>query len=94
MKVVCIVDITPRRVGDFVEKVPVKGQVYTVRGRKTATYVGHGTHSGYYLSEIVNPPKPYMDGFEECAFHVSWFRPVTDISVFTRLLNVKKLEKV
>lgn len=67
---------------------PVEGGIYTVRNfRETG-------ESAIRLVEIVNPKHPWMDGFNECGFRPSRFRPIverkTDISIFTSMLNPSK----
>jgi hypothetical protein len=62
---------------------PVFGMVYTVRTIDAA-------HGNLYLrfEEIVNAPRNYVNGLDECNFWAARFRPVkeTDISIFTAML--------
>ena len=61
------------------ETAPIAGNIYTIRGANSDGY--------FWLEEIVNEPKYYWNGHEECAFDPQAFRPVrsTDISVFTEI---------
>ncbi len=83
------------RMGDDCPWLPLvtKGQIYTV----SRVYLRHWDHhgqarsgisydSGYFieLAEVVLPPTPgWVPGFG-----AAYFRPVTDISVFTRILDL------
>ena len=82
MKVVCIRGFLARD-----EICPIVGQVYTVRD--VTNYFGI---KAYRLHEIINKPKQYAEDFGECSFVASHFRPVTDISAFTKLTKVKERE--
>lgn len=86
-KVVCLRDGWNVAQG---EHAPVAGRIYTIRS------VDPGRRPGddrLYLKfhEIVNAPRKYKEGFEECSFDMNEFRPIddrrTDISIFRGLLE-------
>lgn len=84
MKVVCVADDWEQVGGP--ERLPIKGEVYTIRS------IAPGPDGIYVmLVEIVNEPMHYRQGLCEMDFHADAFRPVqrrvTDISIFTAMLN-------
>lgn len=85
-KVVCIHDFKP-----YPDEVhPVRGGVYTVRDCFPSAYF-----DGMYavrLEEIVNARLTYAHGVDEVAFLSIRFRPLTDISVFTRMLEQQPVD--
>lgn len=83
-KVVCV-DDKNWRARFFMEKLPIQGEVYTIRGFFEAL---DGLR--IWLEEIKNEKHHYADhGFMESPFLLRRFRPVhkTDISIFTAMLN-------
>lgn len=91
MKLECINATFSDRYHRNKEIYPVKGQIYTLRHSFTedgTTYI--------QLNEIVNPHLKYhgYDGLCEMGFNLKRFRPITDISAFTKLTKVKELEEV
>lgn len=68
-KVVCVYGFEPFRQLGYVEKFPVQGEIYTVRGIKYAT-------AGLLLEEIVNEPRLFSDGFHEVTFGIKHFREI------------------
>lgn len=80
-KVVCIHDFRPQP--DEVH--PVRGSVYTVRDCFLLAFFDN--LFAVRLEEIVNARMMYANGFDEVAFLSIRFRPLTDISVFTRMLE-------
>lgn len=69
-KVVCVYN--PSGKGDdctYNEIRPKNGEIYTIRG----FYYLNGD-CGIYLEEIVNPPRPYLDGLGECCWSIDCFR--------------------
>jgi hypothetical protein len=92
MRVQCITDFESARGAYTTEILPIKGEIYNIRGiikREEAT--------GYHLEEIVNTFRWYRDRrnasfFCEVSFDVRDFRPITDISSLVRLTKVRKLE--
>jgi hypothetical protein len=65
------------------EAAPVYGVVYTVRGLPLIRNVVL-----LLLEEIVNEPQDYDEGFIECGFHYTQFRPVkeTSIDIFRKIV--------
>lgn len=74
-KVVCITSLCVRSIDPPGTKVPIKGDIYTVREMVPDT-VGMGIR----LEEIVNPRHPYIHNMKmvitECGFAVEFFREV------------------
>lgn len=68
-KVVCIGD----RWASVAEILPVIGRIYTVRA-----IIDHRDGCGIRLREIKNKREQYVDGFVECCFDTSGFRPIID----------------
>lgn len=85
-KVVCVRDEWITLAG---ESTPKAGVIYTIRNIEAADAGEDGVY--LQLVEIVNAPRPYIDGHKESAFWSLGFRPVverkTDISVFTEMLK-------
>lgn len=79
--VICVGEAVPTLFG---ETLPVKGRVYTVRDVVFLDY-----ETALRLCEIVNEPHDYEEGFFECAFFSTGFRPITDdrLQIFRSLLN-------
>lgn len=84
-KVVCIYDFKPQP-GEIH---PIKDEVYTIRDWFPSVYAIGGY--AIRLEEIINKPLEYCDGWDEVAFDSRRFRPVTDISVFTKMLGRKPI---
>jgi hypothetical protein len=90
-KVVCVDDDFFRPYLAEPLNLPIKGQVYTIRGS-----ISDERWTWYWLVEIVNPPSS-LDLLEfgkvEPAFKPSHFRPAveTDISIFTAMLDRPKV---
>lgn len=84
-KVVCTEDAWVTLNG---ETCPRTGETYTIRRVRLDT-----TRPGIFLQleEIVNEPHRYVEGMEECAFDIKYFRPLvdrrTDISSLRALLG-------
>lgn len=80
-RVVCI--DASRMVAHHCERLPVQGEVYTIRD-----IIEWPGGTGLQFHEIVNSPKRYPEGFIECDFVARRFRPVktTSISIFTQML--------
>lgn len=83
------------------ETVPVKGEVYTIRGIvPVSEFPIYVNNPGVYLEEIVNPLNLYLtwtgERLAEQCWDIMFFRPLverkTDISIFTALLNPKIME--
>jgi len=74
------------------ETVPVVGSVYTVR-----EMMAFDEGIGLRLVEIVNARLLYLNGVNECAFAINYFRPLrnrsTDIEIFRRI-DADVFEKV
>ena len=88
-KVVCVDD---NHFGlDLGETAPRRGVIYTIRAF-------HGDGDAIFLNEIVNKPHFYNCGtvFAECSWLTCRFRPLTDISVFQKILDdvTKQRERV
>jgi hypothetical protein len=87
MRVKCIKSFDVRgRI--YQEIIPLVGVTYTVRALMHYPQAGYG----YLLEEIRNEPHNYAEAFAETIFDTKHFRPVTDISIFTRLTKIRKLE--
>lgn len=71
---------------------PISGRVYTVRALEPSRYVGDP--DAILLSEVINPPGHFCDGFLEPAFNVARFRPIrrreTSITIFQELVREVK----
>lgn len=83
-KLRCIDDSNFKGAGD--EAHPVRGGVYTIR----SSYFSKSLQCELIrLVEIVNTPRPYVDGYLESGFYPSRFRAVrsSDISVFKAMLS-------
>lgn len=92
MRVQCITDFESHRGGYKTEILPIKGEIYNIRG-----IVRRYDAIGYHLEEIVNTFRWYRDRrnasfFCEVSFDTKDFRPITDISSLVRLTKVRKLE--
>jgi len=68
-KVVCVCAFKRRTIGEIT---PVNGQTYTVRAEWTSD------EQYIQLEEIHNPRRYYVEGFDECGFSASGFRPVIE----------------
>jgi hypothetical protein len=84
-KVVCV-NARFERLGLRSEITPLEGRVYTIRAIDPSR--GGPSVACLLLNEIINAPREYADGFRECAFRATRFRPVvnTNIEVFQRML--------
>jgi len=82
----------PNRVmATFGEAIPVFGPVYTIRD----IFVCAGQELLRFV-EIVNEPRVYLEGYQECGFNAKYFRPITErktsIEIFKAMLNPSKTE--
>ena len=87
-RVVCIKDAWNVTWG---EAAPVYMGIYTIRDIEP----DYKNRVGLRFREIVNPALEYRDGLKETAFVWTGFKPVTDISIFKKMLvpaPVRKLE--
>jgi hypothetical protein len=92
-KVVCV-DGTRRNGGYGWEIMPVRGQVYTIRGFDGDRHDG----CGVWLEEIVNRPDRYLgdnnrEVFGEVSFGIRRFRPVVDISDLQAIVREQLIGK-
>lgn len=76
-----------------------KDRVYTIRSIFTAQHFGAKGKVLFQLYEIVNRQQyNHLNGTFEPGYHEINFRPlvtkITDISIFTEMLNQKELENV
>lgn len=70
-KVVCISNIPIFRIDEmFGIRVPVKGEIYTVRQVIE--------NQAITVNEIINPPIPYSNGFLEADFYIHHFREIDE----------------
>lgn len=71
---------------------PNVGQVLTIRSMQMT----HCGRLGLRFEEIVNPPRDYAEGFQECCFLKDGFRPVTrtSIAIFQAMLAPQPKETV
>lgn len=68
---------------------PTRGGIYTVRDAR----IGRAGRQHIRLVEIVNPSAEFSDApSQEPWWWASAFRPITDISIFTKMLKPKKVE--
>lgn len=67
--------------------VPTLGAVYTIRDVQEYSFV---VGTWFYLDEIRNPVVTFIQGAYEPPFLSTYFRPLSDISVFTALLKTEK----
>ncbi len=74
------------RPSPYIEIIPIKGNVYTVRGHAVS-----GGLIGIYLEEIINAPAKYEDSFGEMAFAEDKFSPIENIKVEWSELASKEL---
>ena len=83
-KIVCVGG--PDRIIFYWEIQPKRNAVYTIRDIRP-----RGDRLAFLLVEIVNPPANYDQGFDECGFWASRFKPVktfkNDISIFQRIVD-------
>jgi len=79
---VCIDPDAIRRNSKHGEFTPEKGPVYTIRDIKT-----YDNCIGIRLKEIINTPRQYRRGFNECSFVTKHFRPLDSkaISIFRKI---------
>lgn len=85
-KVVCIsVCISEMEAFDTHPNNPRCGEIYTIRG---LMWDGVANREGCLLAGVINPIRTWGDGSVcEASFWVGFFRPVTDISVFKKMLG-------
>jgi hypothetical protein len=84
-KVKCTAAFEGQRKG--VEAYPIQGETYTIRGIRA----NHRNHVFITLVEITNPLVPTKD--VEPHFHIEGFKPLTDISIFQKMLTTKVREQ-
>ena len=92
-KVVCVETWTPSNGNG--DKGPVKDQIYTIRHIK---YDEFWKQISIALVEIKNTPRPYPGdparkyGLTEQYFKHTRFRPLTDISIFEKMLDTTNID--
>lgn len=87
-KVVCVK--SRRYGGTGAEIMPVKGNVYTVRGIDL-NRPGCNCEVGLWLEEITNPPMDYRGGIEECSFDATRFRPLVEKKTETGMAILREI---
>jgi len=68
-KVVCLINFKRDEFDiEYNVKVPLKNEIYTIRA--------FDGNDSIYLQEIINPNLYYDEGYGECSFDISRFRPL------------------
>ena len=79
-KVVCVDDIFPRAVLNYMRSLPEKGKTYTVRDIIPAQDWDGRDTCAVLLAEVRNPPAPHRKQWGECGFSPERFRAVEDLA--------------
>jgi hypothetical protein len=74
--VVCIDDTFPPSSAKYFEKLPVRGEIYTVRDIIPAQGWNGGHTCAVLLGEIRNPPPSHRPQWGECGFSPDRFREI------------------